>query len=237
MLGTNPVRPQELNDGKSLWVQEIFYTLQGEGPFCGRPSIFVRLAGCNLRCSWCDTDFESSEWQPALEEILAQVEKIRPSHCKLIVITGGEPFRQNVAPLVNALLDRDLEVQIETNGTLWVELPNDPRVTLVCSPKTAYLHPEIFDRARAFKYVVQADGYSAQDGLPSASTQSAGRDANGRLTPCNIRRPRENSEVYIMPLDSHDAQTNEANVRACVEIAKEFGYRLTLQTHKIAGFR
>ena len=121
MLGTNPVRPQDLNDGKSLWVQEIFYTLQGEGPFCGRPSVFVRLGGCNLRCSWCDTDFESSEWVPALEEILAQIEKIRPSHCKLIVITGGEPFRQNLAPLVNALLGRDLEVQIETNGTLWVD--------------------------------------------------------------------------------------------------------------------
>ena len=60
MFGGNVARKQVLDDGQQLWVQEVFYTLQGEGPWTGHPSIFVRLAGCNLKCFWCDTDFESS---------------------------------------------------------------------------------------------------------------------------------------------------------------------------------
>ena len=66
MFGTNPSRKQVLDDGQELWVQEVFYTLQGEGPFSGQPALFIRLAGCNLRCFWCDTEFESSTWRPGL---------------------------------------------------------------------------------------------------------------------------------------------------------------------------
>ena len=130
MLGRNPVRHQILDQGEQLWIQEVFYTLQGEGPFSGHPAVFVRLAGCNLKCFWCDTDFESSEWHPNLEELLAQIEKVRPTHCKLIVLTGGEPFRQDIAPLINALLSRKLHVQLETNGTLWLDLPNSPDISM-----------------------------------------------------------------------------------------------------------
>jgi len=230
MYGLNPKRPQDLNDGQSLWVQEVFYTLQGEGPFTGHPAVFVRLAGCNLSCFWCDTDFESSDWRPTLDLLMEAVERIRPEHCQLIVITGGEPFRQNIAPLVVSLLDRNLKVQIETNGTLWVDLPEVPELSIVCSPKTTYLHPQIRRRANAYKYVIGASGCDPADGLPIASTQDRDRQ-------CTIARPPADAEIYVMPLHVGNEQENENNVDQCVEIAKAFGYKLSLQTQKLARFK
>jgi 7-carboxy-7-deazaguanine synthase len=230
MLGKNPIRKQELNDGNLLWVQEVFYTLQGEGPFSGQPAIFVRLGGCNLRCYWCDTDFESSNWIPRIDELMERIDSVRAEHCKLVVITGGEPFRQNINPLVTVLIEDGYRVQIETNGTLWVDLPASPNLFIVCSPKLSYVHPEIFDRANAFKYVVSSTGNSEVDGLPGMSTQHP-------AATCEIHRPRPGADVYVMPLDSGSPNQNEANVRACVDIAQKHGYRLTLQTHKIAGFQ
>lgn len=230
MLGANPVRKQKSGDGQSLWVQEVFYTLQGEGPFSGHPSVFVRLAGCNLSCFWCDTDFESSTWRPSLDELVARIEELRPPHCKLIVLTGGEPFRQNVRPLVDRLLALNLEIQFETNGTFWVDLPESKAITIICSPKTSAIHPQILARADAFKYVVAADCFSDSDGLPIVSTQA-------RNAKSEICRPRVDAEVFVMPLDSGVEDINEANTRACVDVAKTYGYKLTLQTHKLAGFR
>lgn len=230
MHGQNPLRKQEVGDGQTLWVQEVFYTLQGEGPYVGHPSVFIRLAGCNLSCYWCDTDFESSTWRPSLDELIAEVERIKPSHCRLVVITGGEPFRQNVRPLVDRLLAMNLHVQFETNGVLWVDMPRSPNISIVCSPKTSSIHPEIFERATAFKYVVSAEARAESDGLPELSTQSPGAQTH-------ICRPRQGADVFVMPLDTGIAAANEANVRACVEVAKTHGYKLTLQTHKIAGFR
>jgi len=230
MHGRNPARPQELGDGESLWVQEVFYTLQGEGPFSGCPAVFVRLSGCNLRCFWCDTDFESSQWRPTLPHLLETIDSVRPQHCRLIVITGGEPFRQNIAPLVVSLLAREYKVQIETNGTLWVDLPETPDLTIVCSPKTTYLHPQIVRRANAYKYVVGANGHDPANGLPNLSTQDAGR-------PCTIARPAADADVYVMPLHVIDERQNAENVDQCVEIAKTFGYKLCLQTQKLARFK
>jgi organic radical activating enzyme len=228
MQGKNPIRKQELNDGSLLWVQEVFYTLQGEGPFSGQPAVFVRLGGCNLRCYWCDTDFESSDWMPTLAELFMKIDQVRPEHCKLIVITGGEPFRQNINPLVCTLIDCGFKVQIETNGTLWVDLPESPDLFIVCSPKISHIHPEIFKRATVFKYVLSSLGNSEVDGLPSISTQHPAAVSQ-------IHRPRKGADVYVMPLDSGSPAQNLANMQSCVEVARKHGYRLTLQTHKIAG--
>jgi 7-carboxy-7-deazaguanine synthase len=228
MFGDNPNRPQELNDGQSLWVQEVFYTLQGEGPFSGQTAIFVRLAGCNLSCYWCDTEFESSTWRPSLEELLAKIVELRPPTCDLIVLTGGEPFRQNIAPLIEALLGQGLRVQIETNGTLWVDLPMSESLHIVCSPKTARLHPSIVERIDSYKYVLAAGATDEVDGLPAASTQK--KDQAERLA-----RPRDGALVYVLPLDSYELEANAANRQACVDAALKYGYRLTLQTHKIIG--
>ena len=81
-------------------------------------------------------------------------------------MTGGEPFRQNIEPLVGRLLEQDLRVQIETSGTLWVDLPEHPGLSIVCSPKTKNLHPDIIPRIAAFKYVLGADCVDPKDGLP-----------------------------------------------------------------------
>jgi len=220
------VRPQELGDGQSLWIQSVFYTLQGEGPFIGKPALFVRLAGCNLKCFWCDTDFESSTWHPSLDELFERIESERPAHCKLIVITGGEPFRQNIAPLVERLLSMELTVQIETNGTLWVELPNDPNLHIVCSPKSSYIHEKLLPRVTTFKYVIESESIDPADGLPNKSTQKT-------ETQVQIARPPAGSDIYVMPLDSGEAKRNEDNRRTCVDVAMRFGYRLTLQSHKL----
>jgi len=233
MLGDNPIRPQELGDGQALWIQEVFYTLQGEGPFSGHPAVFVRLGGCNLACYWCDTDFESSTWHPSLEELLEKIRAERPDFCDLIVITGGEPFRQNIAKLVESLLGQNLRVQIETNGTLWIPLPDSDRLHIVCSPKTAKLNDQLEKRIGSYKYILAAGQIDDQDGLPSYSTQK--RDQSQRLA-----RPaptRSEVPVYVLPLDSQDAQVNASNVAATVDVALKYGYRLTLQTHKVIGVR
>ncbi len=230
MRGANPTRPQEPGDGSKLWIQEIFYTLQGEGPFVGRPAVFVRLGGCNLRCYWCDTDFESSDWRPDLDQITCQIDQLAGDNCELVVITGGEPFRQNITPMVEHLLVSGYQVQIETNGTLWQELPDSDGLSIVCSPKTERLHEQIKSRISAYKYVIEAGKVDSADGLPTYSTQVEGRQAR-------LARPSENVPVYVMPLDSGCSEKNELNTKACIDIALNFGYRLTLQTHKIIGVR
>ncbi len=230
MLGNNPVRQQEISDGKTLWVQEIFHSLQGEGPFAGKPAVFVRLAGCNLRCFFCDTDFESSDWKPQTDEVVGTVNALAGDTTKLAVITGGEPFRQNIAPLVEQLLDSGLDVQIETNGTLWIELPQSDRLHIVVSPKTAKLNEQIRKRATAYKYLLSADNFDPADGLPVGSTQVPGEGGQ-------IAKPDRDVPVYVMPLDEQDEQKNRVNTKFCSDIAQKYGHTLTLQLHKILGVR
>jgi 7-carboxy-7-deazaguanine synthase len=99
-----------------LKVNEIFYSIQGESSFAGRPCIFVRLTGCNLRCSYCDTQYAYDEGNALeIDEILAD---IKSYECRLVEVTGGEPLIQPQTPaLIRRLLDEDYEVLLETNGT------------------------------------------------------------------------------------------------------------------------
>jgi 7-carboxy-7-deazaguanine synthase len=103
--------------GTKLLISEIFRSIQGESTQTGRLCSFIRLTGCNLRCVWCDTAyaFEGGE-ELALEEIVARVESHRT---RLVLVTGGEPLAQSgVHELMAALLARDMEVMIETGGSL-----------------------------------------------------------------------------------------------------------------------
>ncbi len=129
---------------------------------------------------------------------------------------------------MDALRETGFDVQIETNGSLWVELPEDERITIVCSPKTPKLDPLLVSRVNAYKYVIAHNQISEADGLPCESTQTAGREAT-------IARPIGRADVYVMPMDEGDPVTNQLNTRAAVESALKFGYRLTLQTHKMVG--
>ena len=100
-----------------MYIIEIYKSAQGESSFAGLPCIFVRLAGCNLRCTWCDSEYTfTGGHKVSLDEILAEVKKLAP--VKLIEITGGEPMLQEreVVPLMETLLKNGYEVLIETSG-------------------------------------------------------------------------------------------------------------------------
>jgi 7-carboxy-7-deazaguanine synthase len=108
------------NTQGTLAVSEIFYSIQGESSYSGRPCIFVRLAGCNLRCSYCDAQYTWNEGtQQSLASILEEVEKYPAS---LVELTGGEPlFQESCYPLMDALLRIKKKVLLESNGSLSIE--------------------------------------------------------------------------------------------------------------------
>jgi 7-carboxy-7-deazaguanine synthase len=119
---------------KFLKINELYLSLQGESSWAGLPCIFVRLSGCNLRCSYCDSSFSYKEGKEySIEEI---AEKINSYRCKLVEITGGEPLLQeNTALLAKSLCDAGYRVLIETNGT--IDIGNvDRRVILIMDIKT-----------------------------------------------------------------------------------------------------
>lgn len=219
--------------GLVLDVHSIFHTIQGEGPFTGSPAVFVRLAGCNLRCPGCDTDYTEGRQLLSVADILFNVQAYRPNG--LVVVTGGEPFRQNLEPLFNTLLDAGYVVQVETNGTL---APTPYRynlnpwerkgVYIVCSPKTPKVNRHIKAAACAFKYVVSANSI-ASDGLPLSVL---GLD-NG--APVARPDPWFGGMVYIQPADEGMTANTQANIDAAVQICREHGYSLQLQIHKLIG--
>jgi 7-carboxy-7-deazaguanine synthase len=98
-----------------LTINEIFYSIQGESTFVGRPCVFVRLSACDLRCSWCDTEYAFHQGQKqSLDDVLAEVERL---NCPLVEVTGGEPLLQEeVYPLMQSMLDRGRTVLLETGG-------------------------------------------------------------------------------------------------------------------------
>ncbi len=126
-------------------VNEIFYSLQGEGSFTGTPAVFVRLSGCNRACPFCDTDFDAFTEMTA-DEIAAEVDKYPCSH---VVITGGEPTLQLDDDLVAVLKRHGKYLQIETNGSRPVPEGVD---WVTCSPKDP---PYGIDRIDELKIVFQ----------------------------------------------------------------------------------
>jgi 7-carboxy-7-deazaguanine synthase len=98
-----------------LRINEIFHSIQGESTWAGRPCVFVRLTGCNLRCVWCDTEYAFREGrQMAVAEI---IERVRAYGCDLVEVTGGEPMLQKgIYALFGGLLDARLTVMVETSG-------------------------------------------------------------------------------------------------------------------------
>lgn len=229
-MNTQRIEKQQLHSKGILEVHSIFYTIQGEGPFVGRPAIFIRLAGCNLKCPLCDTDYTSDRRLVGPHGLLELLDEIHPK-CPLVVITGGEPFRQNLTPAVNALLQEGYTVQIESNGTLY--LPGFPydheQVTLVVSPKAGSINQALVNHKgaiKALKYVVQA-GDVAPDGLPLSALAHPAAPY--------VARPPEGFTgwVYIQPADEKDPEKNAANLATAVESSSKFGYILGLQIHKL----
>jgi 7-carboxy-7-deazaguanine synthase len=119
--------------GERLQINEIFYSIQGESTHTGRPCVFVRLTGCNLRCRWCDTAYAFYEGRRmTVEEVAAAVTAYG---CDLVEITGGEPLLQDaVYPLIDALLRAGDTVMIETSGACDISRL-DPRVVRIMDLK------------------------------------------------------------------------------------------------------
>jgi 7-carboxy-7-deazaguanine synthase len=114
----------------SLLVNEIFYSIQGESVNSGRPCVFVRLTGCNLRCSYCDTLYAyETGTEMEIEPIIKQVDSFR---CTLVEITGGEPLIQAETPfLIYRLLENGYEVMVETNGSLDISIIDNQCIKIV----------------------------------------------------------------------------------------------------------
>jgi len=204
MFGTNPLAKPIESDGQYLEVQAIFSTIQGEGPFAGKPAIFLRLAGCNLRCFFCDTDFESRRTTMALGEIRSKVEMLatrdKVGRTNLVVVTGGEPLLQNIKPLCTILCGRGFHVQFETAGTVWVdglERFASELVSIVCSPKTPKVHQMVALYCHHWKYLIRAGEVSLLDGLPVFSTQIQGKGAD------LFRSSRESDTIWLQPCEAY----------------------------------
>lgn len=216
MKGKNPLRKPVQDDGRTLAVKAIFPTLQGEGPYAGYPSVFVRLGGCNLACDFCDTDFENFQDMP-IAAILAEIERLDEDRQRLVVITGGEPLRQNIVPLCEHILATSRRIQIETNGTIYRALPKE--VAVICSPKMTNgeyhaIRPDLLPSINAFKFILSAtrpDYYQ----VPELG--------NGKQA------------IYVQPMDEGDHLKNAANLSYATKLAYEYGYMLSVQLHKIWG--
>ena len=220
--------PRLNNIGEMLDVHSIFDTIQGEGPFAGTPATFIRLAGCNLQCPLCDTEYTEGRKVMGRGEIASEVAR---SEMPLVVITGGEPFRQNIVGLVSILKARRCTVQIETNGKFDCGAIIQTLAEIVVSPKTATLHETTAMSACAYKYVVSHDDV-ADDGLP---IRALGHPVPAGKT---IARPPVGwrGPIYVQPADAKDDETNRANMAAAVRaVMLEPGQRkLCIQMHKYA---
>jgi 7-carboxy-7-deazaguanine synthase len=235
MYGQNEVSGAFNETGEVLRVNEVFYTLQGEGPDSGRPSIFVRLSKCNLRCFFCDTEFEKGDDYP-LHKLVDEVLMLAREHgCRLVVITGGEPLLQNIIPFVIRMNEFGLSCSVETAGT--VVLPYlhevfDPMRSIkgnliVCSPKTPKINPQIERLVGAWKYVVSALDGPENFGLPTRSTQR--QDAR-----VNVFVPRHPVvEIWVQPMDEQADGVNDQNLKHARDVALKHGYRLGVQVHKL----
>lgn len=219
-----------------LLVTSRFFTLQGEGPYRGHPAYFIRLAKCNLACSFCDTYFDSGEWR-SFSSLLAEADEVIAQFFKqrdlptpawgqglakkiVLVITGGEPSLQNkVAAFLAEAQPYFQFIQIESNGTsLLANLPE--HTTLVVSPKclekngTAlrYLEPNVKMLARAdyLKFVMSApdeDKYLPYSEIPLWAQQWAAQT---------------NKQIFVSPMNCYQQEPQR------VKIMRDEGRELTM---------
>ena len=229
-INSQPISKSDQRDDGSLEVHSVFYTIQGEGPLTGHPAVFVRLAGCNLQCPMCDTEYTLGKLgRMSPEALMVLVREAHPAP-RLVVITGGEPFRQNITLFTSLLLDEGYQVQVETNGTLPPPLGMLMDVMIVVSPKTGKVAPELLysGRAFAFKYVLDHRSVDPEDGLP---LRALDHTAHPR-----VARPPEDmplGAIYVQPADAKSVALNLKNLEAVKHTCLKHGYTLQLQTHKL----
>jgi organic radical activating enzyme len=190
-----------------LALVEMFYSLQGEGLRSGQATIFIRTAGCNCDCWFCDTDFRLRE-TPTVDEIVERAERLGGA-CRWVCLTGGEPTIQDLGSLCDLLHARGFKLQMETNGSL--PRPEWTIDHITVSPKTrqgARLDPWYLEHAAEFKYVV--------DDPQDLELALAGARSHGKAT-------------SLQP-----NALNPQSVQLCIDAVQTHPqlFRLSLQTHK-----
>ena len=216
-------------------INELFETIQGEGSFTGQPSIFIRLQGCPVGCSWCDTKHtwevelsdkvtkevmlaksqETPQWAEfSVEQILSLITE-RGYQAKHIVITGGEPCMVDLTPLCNAFDGLAYSTQVETSGTFEIYVSNKCWVTV---------SPKVNMRGG---YPILASAMKRADEIkhPIATEQHVD-DLKTLLAEHNI----ENIPVYLQPISQKNRAT-ELAIETCIAN----NWRLSVQVHKYLG--
>lgn len=200
-----------------LKISEIFYSIQGEGLYTGTPSIFIRFAGCNLNCIFCDTpqrDTINSELSPI--QVIEVVEHVAQTKkkCRRVVLTGGEPGYQSLSALTQLcqlLHEKEYIIAIETNGTLPLPLLDLDWITV--SPKTP-VDKLWLSGAHEIKIIL-----AKNMPLPNLGTKF-----------CNAIK-------FVQPMADKNI-LNMENIEWCVNIVRQNpGWRLSMQLHKIIGIQ
>ena len=199
-------------------VNEIFYSLQGEGHYTGTPAVFVRFAGCNLRCWFCDTDFEKGV-EMNEDEI---VEAVLQYPTRYVVITGGEPTLQITASLCDKLHAHGLYLMMETNGTR--PLPEGCQIDwITCSPK-------LIDVEEG-KRKIATIRLRHIDELKVVFEDSPTQDMS-------LYEQIPATEYRLQPCDTQDPLCNQAILNKTIKyILQHPKWKLSLQTHKILRVR
>jgi 7-carboxy-7-deazaguanine synthase len=219
-----------------MLVNEIFQTLQGEATHTGRPSVFIRLQGCEVGCPWCDTKhtWETGEdrvRQISIADMLAKTadsaayadmnedelcDAVMRFTARHVVVTGGEPCIYNLFPLSKLLWLNDCSVQIETSGTEWVSVQSQAWVTV--SPKMDMPGHKIV-RADA---VERANEIKMPIGKPA--------DVDKLLYFIDTFKPE--APIWVQPIS-----TSERATELCIKAATKHGWRVSVQAHKFLGVR
>ena len=192
-------------------IVEIFHSVQGEGFRSGIPHVFIRFGRCNLRCEWCDTDFDTYQ-EMSVIDILGEVLKF---DCKNVIFTGGEPMLNDLWPLARPLKRRGFHLSVESNGT--VEVPEGLLDWICISPKDQ-MYPKVAIKQRTGDEL--KCGYVGQP-LSIYDELKAGFD-----------------HLFLQPCyDEHESVENNGRSFGITEgVVKENPeWRLSLQTHKWMG--
>ena len=185
-------------------VNEIFYSVEGEGFFSGVPAIFVRLAGCSMGCPWCDTKYaQKTNFNFTAEQIL---KKVSAYPCKTIVLTGGEPTEQNLNPLLKLLHKNKYQIHLETNGANLIDTKLIDFCTI--SPK-AYVNAKMLKKADALKYITD--------------TKTTLQEIDSLQEVLNKK-----TLFYLQPKNN-----SKENIKQCLKLIKQKpNLRLSVQLHK-----
>ena len=209
----------------SLDICEIFYSLQGESTRAGLACVFVRLSGCNLSCSWCDTSYAAAQpvSMTSVSMTIGQiVDRVAAFECPMVEITGGEPLIQPQTPaLISVLLEKGFQVLLETNGSLSIASvdPACIRIMDVKCPSSGEVGSFLFDN---FNHITALDEIKFVVG----SRQDYDYAASVIKTHL-VNHPREN--IHICPV----FETIELSDLAAWILKDRIGARLSLQQHKI----